>query len=68
MKTIDVVAKTQGDALIFVDQTMRALHEEFVHSSQHAKLLRALLTARTELLGNANPKLVLDVAFLSFVF
>ncbi len=64
MKTIDTIAKTQVDALIFVDQTMRALHEELVHSSEHAKLLRALLTARTQLLGNANPKLVLDVAFM----
>lgn len=64
-KLIDTLTKTRDDALIFVDRAIGALRKELVHTGAYAKLLRALLTARTQLLGNANPKLTLDAVFLS---
>lgn len=64
MKLIDTIARTRDDALIFIDLGTRALREELVHTSKYSKLLRRLLTARAQLLGNASPKLVLDAIFL----
>ncbi len=79
-KLIDTIAATRDDALIFVDQTIHALERHLVLTgsrpvtddtplklsvNQTAKCLRSFLTARTELLGNASPKLSLDAAFLS---
>lgn len=63
-KLIDALTKTRDDALIFVDLAIRALREELVHTSEYAKLLRSLLTARSQIMGNITPKLALDAVFL----
>lgn len=79
-KYIDTIAKTRDDALIFVDQAIGTLEHYLLLTGSRpvsfdistklsptrtAKLLRRLLTARTQLLGNASPKLSLDAVFLS---
>lgn len=77
-KLIDTIAATRDDALTFVNQTIPALERHLVLTgsrpvtddtplklslNQTAKYLRSLLTARAQLLGNANPKLTLDTVF-----
>lgn len=80
LKIIDTTIKTRDDALAFIDQSIRAL-ESHLHltglnpvtppislslpQAQTAKLLRRLLVARTQLLGNITPKLALDAVFIS---
>ena len=80
LKIIDTTVKTRDDALAFVDLSVRSL-ESHLHRTgpgpvsldtspslplaQKAKLLRRLLTARTQLQGNITPKLALDAVFLS---
>ena len=79
---IDGVAKTRDDALLFIDQSIRALayqlHIPTMTGSRPVsdlppttltpgiitKLLRAFLTARTQILGNITHKLALDAVFL----
>lgn len=65
LQIIDSIAKTRDDALLFVDQAIVVLHKELAGHYSHAKLLRALLAARTHIMGNITPKLALDAAFLS---
>lgn len=66
LQKIDTIAKTQPDALAFVNLATRALHKELEdHNFQRAKLLRNFLIARTQILGNITPKLALDAVFLS---
>lgn len=72
LKLIDTHARTRDDALAFVDLSIAALQKELtghyfhtkLRSNEVTKLLRALLIARTHILGNITPKLTLDVAFL----
>ena len=66
LQKIDTIAKTQPDALAFVNLAISALHKELEHLNfQRAKLLRNFLTARTQIMGNITPKLALDAVFLS---
>ncbi|KKU83848.1 hypothetical protein A2973_05850 [Candidatus Gottesmanbacteria bacterium RIFCSPLOWO2_01_FULL_49_10] len=72
LKLIDTHIRTRDEALAFVDLSISAIHKELVdhethtdlRSNERTKLLRALLVARTHILGNITPKLTLDVAFL----
>lgn len=64
LKMIDSIGKTRDDALLFVDRAINALHNNLANGTGNPNLLRALLTARTQLLGNITPKLALDAAFL----
>lgn len=64
LQMIDTLAKTKGDALALVNLAIAALEKELKKTGHHAKLLRALLTARTQILGNITPKLAIDAAFL----
>lgn len=80
LKIIDATIKTRDDALTFITNAIQAL-ESHLHRTgfnpvsfptpltlpqdQTAKLLRRLLTARTQILGNITPKLALDNIFLS---
>ncbi|MDP1722715.1 MAG: hypothetical protein Q8L37_05895 [Candidatus Gottesmanbacteria bacterium] len=80
LKIIDISVKTRDDALAFVNQCIQSLHHHLrmtgsrpvtlppsLNLSQtiSAKLLRSLLTARTQIQGNITPKLALDAVFLS---
>ncbi|MBI3559790.1 hypothetical protein HY087_01530 [Candidatus Gottesmanbacteria bacterium] len=65
LQKIDTIAKTHGDALAFVELAIAALQKELSEHRHHAKLLRSLLTARTQILGNITPKLALDAVFFS---
>lgn len=80
LKIIDTTIKTRDDALAFVDQSIQVLEPHLRvtgfnpvsdppspsrSQAQTAKLLRRLLTARTQLQGNITPKLALDAVFLS---
>lgn len=66
LQKIDAIAKTQPDALAFVNLATRALHKELEdHNLKRAKLLRNFLVARTQILGNITPKLALDAVFLT---
>lgn len=65
LQKIDTFAKTQPDALTFVNLAISSLHKELEHHNfQKAKLLRNFLIARTQILGNITPKLALDAIFL----
>jgi len=65
LQKIDSVAKTQADALAFINLAISSLHKELErHNFQRAELLRSFLTARTQILGNVNPKLAMDHIFL----
>lgn len=64
LQKIDTFAKTQPDALAFVNLAISALHKELEdHNLRRAKLLRNFLIARTQILGNITPKLALDAIF-----
>ena len=62
LQIIDTLAKTREDALTFVNLAIRALHPN-LQTNGVAKLLRNLLATRTRIMGNINPRLVLDAAF-----
>lgn len=64
VKMIDAHARTREDAITFVDLAITTLREELVTRQTHAKLLRSLLTARTQIMNNVTPKLALDAIFL----
>ncbi|MBI4066467.1 hypothetical protein HY411_02010 [Candidatus Gottesmanbacteria bacterium] len=64
LKKIDELAKTREDTAAFVDSAITALRKELITSHAHARLLRALLTARSHILRNITPKLALDSVFL----
>lgn len=65
LQKIDTFAKTQPDALAFVNLATHALHKELEdHNLKRTKLLRNVLTARAQILGNITPKLALDAVFL----
>ena len=64
LKRIDTIAKTRDDALFFVDLAIPILRKKLVTTHTHAKPLRSLLTARTQIMDNITPKLALDNAFL----
>lgn len=64
LQIIDTIAKTRKDALAFVDEAITAIRQDLVITHSHANLLRALLAARTHILGNIAPKLALDNVFL----
>ncbi len=79
LKIIDATIKTRDDALAFINQSIQILEPHLrvtgfnpvsspsvlkLPQAQTAKLLRRLLTARTQILGNITPKLVLDSVFL----
>lgn len=63
LQLVDSVSKTRDDALSFVDCAIAALHPDR-ENGETARLLRRLLTARARILGNVNPRLSLDAAFL----
>lgn len=80
LKIIDITIKTRDDALAFVNQSIQVLNPYLrvtgpgpvsdptplqLSQAQTAQLLRRLLTARTQILGNITPKLALDAVFLS---
>lgn len=64
---VDEIAKTRDEAKMWVDQTIVSVRAVMLHdvSINHAVLLRRLLTARSHLSANVNPKLVLDAVVLS---
>lgn len=64
VQIIDELAKTRDDALSFVDLSITALEQHLKTTHTHAKLLRGLLTARSQIMGNITPKLALDAVFL----
>lgn len=64
LQMIDTLTKTKGDALSFVNLAIAALEKDLKKTGSHAKILRALLMARTHVLGNITPKLAIDAAFL----
>lgn len=65
LQKIDELTKTRDDALAFTNLAITALEQDLKKTGRHAKLLRSLLTARTQILGNITPKLALDAVFLS---
>lgn len=80
LKIIDTSIKTRDDALAFVNQSMQVLQPHLwvtglnpvsnsvtftLTQAQTAQLLRRLLTARSQILGNITPKLAIDSVFLS---
>jgi len=65
LQKIDAIAKTQADSLAFINLAISSLHKELErHNFHRANLLRNFLTARTQILGNVNPKLAMDHIFL----
>lgn len=64
LQIIDTLTRTRDDALAFVNVAICTLEQELKQRGRSAILLRALLTARTQILGNVNPKLALDHVLL----
>lgn len=80
LRTIDAIAKTREEALAFVNLSIQSLAHHLrmtgrgpvnpdistkLPPATTAKLLRSLLTARTQIMGNITPKLALDNIFHS---
>lgn len=57
---VDEIAKTKGDALLWVDGAIAGTRARLLAGEHHTALLRKLLLARRQLWANVNPKLVLD--------
>lgn len=64
LQKIDELTKTRDDALAFTNLAITALHPK-LRSNEVTKLLRSLLRARMNILGNITPKLALDAIFFS---
>jgi len=64
---VDGITKTRDDAKTWVDQAIHAVRHAMLQnpSINITSLLRRLLTARSQLAANVNPKLVLDCVALS---
>lgn len=64
---IDETMKTRNEAKIWVDEAIAAVRRVMLHNPALtlSTLTRRLLTARSQLAANVNPKLVLDCVVLS---
>lgn len=65
LKIIDEFTKSKEEALSWIDLALAAGREGMLENKISPKLLRGLMTARTQILSNVNPKLSLDNLFLS---
>ena len=64
---VDEITKTRDEAKAWVETAIHAVRHAMLQnlSMNSARLLRRLLTARSQLGVNVNPKLVLDAVVLS---
>ncbi len=69
LQGIDTIVKNREDATLFLDQTLFALHQllasDIIVSRELTPLIRTIVSARNQLSGNVNFKLVIDSVFLS---
>lgn len=65
LQILEEFTKSKDEALSWIDLALASGREAMLENKLSPKLLRGLLTARTQILGNVNPKLSLDNLFLS---